>query len=184
MKKFLLKGILHDKGRSLLPIIVITIGTMLTVVLYSWIKGIIGESVEMSSNFNTGDLKAMTRAYSLDAYQFPNDLAILDADLLVKELNDAEPTVEWVKRIRFGALADFPDSLGETRGQGPVVGWAIDLMDSSSKEPVRFNLASSLVRGSLPKKVGECLLSEDLAKRFYVNPGDSFTLFGTTNIIS
>lgn len=104
MKKFLLKGILHDKGRSLLPIIVIAIGTMLTVVLYSWIKGIIGESVEMSSNFNTGDLKVMTRAYSLDEDQFPNDLAILDADVLVKELKETEPTVEWVKRIRFGAM--------------------------------------------------------------------------------
>jgi len=180
MKKFLLKGILHDKGRSLLPIIVVAVGAMLTVVLYSWIKGVIGESVEMSSNFNAGDLKVMTRAYAQDADQFPNDLAILDADLIVNELKEMEPSVEWVKRIRFGALADFPDSVGETRGQGPVAGWAIDLLTPETKEPQRFNLESSVVRGGLPKKGGECLLSEDLAKRFNVNPGDRFTLFGTT----
>ncbi|HBY00931.1 MAG TPA: hypothetical protein DEG92_00010, partial [Rikenellaceae bacterium] len=180
MKKFLLKGILNDRGRSLLPIIVVALGAMLSVFLYSWLKGVMGDSIELSSNINTGDLKVMTRAYAADADQFPNDLAILDADMLVKELKESEPTIDWVSRIRFGALADFPDSLGETRGQGPVIGWALDLLSPGSKEAERFNLAASLVRGNLPAKRGECLLSEDLAKRFEVSPGESFTLFGTT----
>ena len=180
MKKFLLKGILNDRGRSLLPIIVVALGAMLSVFLYSWLKGVMGDSIELSSNINTGDLKVMTRAYAADADQFPNDLAILDADMLVEELKESEPTIDWVSRIRFGALADFPDSLGETRGQGPVIGWALDLLNPGSKEAERFNLAASLVRGNLPAKRGECLLSEDLAIRFEVNPGESFTLFGTT----
>jgi len=180
MKKFLLKGIFNDKGRSLLPIIVVATGTMVTVLLYSWITGIMGESIEMSSNMNTGDLKVMTRLYAEDSDQLPNDLAILNADSLVAGLKEMEPSVEWVKRIRFGALADFPDSLGETRGQGPVAGWAIDMFTAGTKEPQRFNLESSIVQGNLPKSPGQCLLSEDLAKKFGVLPGDSFTLFGTT----
>ena len=180
MKKFLLKGILHDRGRSLLPVIVVATGAMLTVLLYSWLTGVMGESLEMSSNFMTGDVKVTTRAYAADADQFPNDLAILDSDLLVEELRKEEPSVDWVSRIRFGALADFPDSAGETRGQGPVAGWAVDLFSEGSQEARRFNLAASIIRGTLPDKPGECLISEDLAARFDVEPGEEFTLFGTT----
>ena len=180
MIKFLLKGILNDKGRSLLPIIVVTLGSMLTIFLHSWLTGVMGESIELSSNYNTGDVRVMTRAYAADKEQFPNDLAILDSPLLVEELKKLEPSVEWAERIRFGALADFPDSLGETRGQGAVVGWAVDLLGEGSKEPQRFNLQESLERGRLPEKAGECLLSEDLAARYGVSPGEQFTLFGTT----
>lgn len=180
MIKFLLKGILHDKGRSLLPVIVISIGCMLTIFLHSWLTGVLGESIKMSSNFTTGDVRVMTRAYANEMDQFPNDLAILDSPVFVEELKKAESEVDWVERIRFGALADFPDSLGETRGQGTVVGWAIDLFSEESKEIDRFNLAESLVKGRLPKSAGECLISDDLASRYNVSPGEPFTLFGTT----
>lgn len=180
MKKFLLKGIIKDRGRSLLPVIVVATGSLLTVFLYSWLTGVMGESIELSANFNTGEVKVMTKAYALEAEQFPNDLAILDADALIGQLKEFEPEVDWVKRIRFGALADFPDSLGETRGQSPVVGWAVDLFGEGSKEAKRFNLESSLIRGYMPETEGEVLITEELAKRFEVNPGESFTLFGTT----
>jgi len=180
MKKFLLKGILKDRGRSLLPIIVVATGSLLTVFLYSWLTGVMGESIEMNANFNTGEVKVMTKAYAKDADQFPNDLAILNADALITRLKEFEPDVDWVKRIRFGALADFPDSLGETRGQGPVIGWGIDLLSRDSKESQRFNLQSSLVRGVMPAKAGEALITEELAKNFSINPGESFTLFGST----
>ncbi len=180
MKRFLLKGIIKDKGRSLLPIIVVATGTMLTVVMYSWLTGIMGDSIRMNANFNTGELKVMTKAYAADAEQFPNDLAILNADTLLVELKEFEPEVDWVKRIRFGALADFPDANGETRGQAPVVGWAIDLFNGESKESARFNLQESIVQGVMPVKAGEVLISDELARRFEVKPGESFTLFGST----
>jgi len=180
MKRFLLKGIIKDKGRSLLPIIVVATGTMLTVVMYSWLTGIMGDSIRMNANFNTGELKVMTKAYAADAEQFPNDLAILNADTLLVELKEFEPEVDWVKRIRFGALADFPDANGETRGQAPAVGWAIDLFNGESKESARFNLQESIVQGVMPVKAGEVLISDELARRFEVKPGESFTLFGST----
>ncbi|MDP3452557.1 MAG: FtsX-like permease family protein [Bacteroidales bacterium] len=180
MKRFLLKGIINDKGRSLLPIIVVATGTMLTVLLYSWLTGVMGESIRVNANFNTGELKVMTLAYSKDSDQFPNDLAILDASLLINDLKEFEPTVDWVKRVRFGALADFPDSLGETRGQAPVIGWAIDIFSKESLESQRFNLESSIVNGEMPKRAGEVLISNELATKFNVQPGESFTLFGST----
>ncbi|PKP00032.1 MAG: hypothetical protein CVU13_00525 [Bacteroidetes bacterium HGW-Bacteroidetes-8] len=180
MKRFLLKGVIKDKGRSLLPIIVVATGTMLTVVMYSWLTGIMGDSIRMNANFNTGELKVMTKAYAADAEQFPNDLAILNADTLLVELKEFEPEVDWVKRIRFGALADFPDANGETRGQAPAVGWAIDLFNEESKESARFNLQESIVQGVMPVNTGEVLISDELARRFEVKPGESFTLFGST----
>jgi putative ABC transport system permease protein len=180
MKKFIFKGILRDKGRSLLPVIVVSLGALLTVFLYSWVTGVLGDSVEMSSNFEGGDVKIMTQAYADEFNQFPNDLALLDVEELLKELETVFPDMDWAPRIRFGALADFPDSLGETRGQGPVAGWAVDLLSENTREPERFNLPAAIIRGKVPQKRGEVLLSEDLAARFDASPGDSFTLFGTT----
>ena len=180
MIRFLMKGIVKDKSRSLLPIIVVSIGVMLTVVMYCWIRGIMGESLRLNANFNTGHLKVMTRAYARDADQMPNDLAILGVDNQLKELRQSYPDFDWVKRIRFGGLIDFPDSTGETRAQGPVVGWALDLLSPQSKELVRFNLEKSLVSGKLPGKAGEALISDLFATKFHIKPGETFTLFGTT----
>jgi len=180
MIKFLFKGILHDKSRSLLPIIVVSIGVLLTVILYCWLKGIMGESIVMNANFSTGHVKVMTRAYAKDAEQMPNDLAILKVTKQLNELMSSYPEMDWVKRIRFGGLIDFPDAKGETRAQGPVVGWAIDLLSPQSKEGVRFNLEKSLVAGKLPTKPGEAIISDLFAVKFHVKPGDKFTLFGTT----
>ena len=180
MIKFLFKGILNDRSRSLLPVIVISIGVLLTVAMHCWLNGIMGESIVMNANFNTGHVKVMTRAYQKDAEQMPNDLAILEVTKQVNELKTDYPDIDWVKRIRFGGLIDFPDANGVTRAQGPVVGWAIDLLSPQSKERDRFNLEESLVTGKMPTKPGEALISDLFAVKFHVKPGDAFTLFGTT----
>ncbi|MDP4291039.1 MAG: FtsX-like permease family protein [Bacteroidota bacterium] len=180
MIRFLFKGILHDKSRSLLPVIVISIGVMLTVIMYCWLNGIKGDSIAMNANFSTGHVKVMTRAYDKDAEQMPNDLAILEVNKLMKKLRTNYRDVEWVKRVRFGGLIDFPDANGVTRAQGPVIGWAIDLLSPQSGERKRFNLEKSLVQGRLPSKPGEALISDLFAVKFHVKPGDTFTFFGTT----
>jgi putative ABC transport system permease protein len=180
MIKFLLKGIIHDRSRSLLPVIVVAIGVMLTVILYCWMNGIMGESISLNANFNTGHLKVMTRAYAKDADQMPNELAILEVNKLMQQLKTSNPEIDWVKRIRFGALIDFPDSSGETRAQGPVIGWAIDLFSKDSKEKERFNIEKSIVSGKMPAKPSEALITNAFAEKFKINPGDTFTLFGTT----
>ena len=43
-----------------------------------------------------------------------------------------------------------------------------------------MNIKKSLVKGSLPAKQGEALISDDFAERFGVSPGDKITLFGST----
>lgn len=180
MIKFLLKGILNDKSRSLLPIIVVGLGVALTVLLHGWITGALGDSIEMNADFNSGHLKVMSRAYAKDYEQMPNDLALLEADPLVNNMINDYPDLDWVRRIRFGGLIDFPDEKGETRAQGPVFGWAIDLFTPGSTEIERFKLQGAILNGKLPSKPGEALITSDFATKFNVKPGDAFTLFGTT----
>ncbi|HPT69661.1 MAG TPA: ABC transporter permease [Syntrophomonas sp.] len=88
--------------------------------------------------------------------------------------------MDWVQRIRFGALMDFPDNNGETRAQGPVAGWALDLFSPRSKEAERFNLEKSIVSGHMLSKPGDALITDDFAVKFKIKPGDKFTIFGTT----
>jgi len=180
MINFLLKGILNDKSRSLLPVIVVSLGVALTVLLHGWITGVLGDSIVMNASFNSGHLKVMTRAYAKDDSQMPNDLALLNSDEQANDLKRDYPDLEWVQRIRFGGLIDLPDEKGETRAQGPVMGWALDLFTQGSSEVGRFNLQGSILEGKIPSKPGEALITSDFATRFKVKPGNTFTLFGTT----
>lgn len=180
MIRFLLKGILNDRSRSLLPVIVVAIGVGLIVLLDAWLRGIMGESLVMNANFNTGHVKIMTRSYAANQEQIPNDLAILGADSLQRELETAYPDVDWTSRIRIGGLIDFPDEHRNTRAQGPVAGWGLDLLTEGSQEAKRFNIEKSIVSGRKIESRGEALITADLAEKFKVKIGDTFTLFSST----
>jgi len=180
MIRFLFKGLLRDKQRSLMPVIVVFIGAFLTVFLQSWMTGILGDMIDYNARFSTGHLKVMSKAYWERVEQTPNDLSLVNTTPLINDLNKEFPEVEWVSRIRFGGLIDAPDSLGNTRAQGPGVGWGIDLLTPGSMEAERLNIPKSLVQGRLPQKPGEILLSDDFAGKLKVKPGDQVTLVGST----
>ncbi|MCD6354775.1 MAG: ABC transporter permease [Prolixibacteraceae bacterium] len=180
MIKFIIKGILRDKSRSLLPVIVVSIGVFLTVFMSGWMKGIFTDMIDMNANFTTGHVKIMTRAYAENENQLPNDLALLDVKRFLTNLNSEFPTMEWVSRINFGGLLDLPDENGETRAQGPAAGRAVDLLSPNSKEIDRMNIAGSIVKGKIPTKQGEALISNDFSDKFGVNLGDEITVFGST----
>ena len=145
MIKFLLKGILRDKTRSLLPIVVVSIGVALTIALSAYMKGAFGDMIDQNARFDTGHVKVMTRAYLENKNQMPNDLALLGVDSLTQSLRQDFPDFQWVQRIRFGGLIDVPDENGESKGQGPASGMAIDLLNESSGEAKRLNIETSLV---------------------------------------
>ena len=112
--------------------------------------------------------------------QLPNDLAVRDCDSVIGQLRIEYPEMEWTGRIKFGGLLDFPDENGETRAQGPAIGFAADLLGEGSKELERLNLESALVRGRLPSSPGEILVSEEFAARLGVETGEVATLIGST----
>ena len=66
MIKFLFKGLLRDKHRSLLPIVVVVLGVMLTVTMHGYMGGVLGDMVDMNAKFSTGHVKIMTKAYAED----------------------------------------------------------------------------------------------------------------------
>lgn len=180
MIKFLIKGLLRDKSRSRLPIIVVAIGVMLTVLMHAYITGFMGDAIEMNARFNAGHVKVMTRAYAENADMIPNDLALMEVSTLKEELQNDFPLMEWASRIKFGGLIDAPDEFGETRSQGPAFGLGIDLLSPSTKEIQRLKLGKSMVRGRLPENPGEVLLSDEFAHKLKVFPGDDVTLISSS----
>lgn len=180
MIKFLIKGLLRDKSRSRLPIIVVSLGVMLTVFMHAYITGFMGDTFEMNAKFSTGHVKVMTRAYAENLSQLPIDLALTESGELLTNLRINYPEMDWTPRIQFGGLIDAPDSTGETRSQGPAIGLGIDLLAGNGNESERLNLSESLVQGRLPTKAGEAMLSDDFARKLNVIPGDEVTLIGST----
>ena len=180
MIKFLLKGLIRDRSRSLFPILTVVAGVMLTVILYSWVKGTQTDLIRANANFNTGHVKIMSFAYSRESDQIPNDLAYTGVADLLTELHNNRPEMIWTPRIRFGGLLDIPDQFGETRSQAPVAGLAVDLLSSQTPETEILNLKEALVRGTLPAKRGEVLISEELSRKLGVKIGDTATLVSST----
>jgi putative ABC transport system permease protein len=180
MIRFLFKGIIRDKSRSLLPVIVVSLGVFLTVFMSAFLRGVFGDITEMNAKFNTGHVKITTHAYAENANQVPNDLALLNVSEFIAKLKTEYPDMEWVERIHTGGLLDVPDSLGETKYQGQAVGTAVDLLTPGSNEPERMNIRKSIVNGALPRTQGEALISDDFARRFNLIPGNKVTLFGST----
>lgn len=180
MIKFLLKGIIGDKNRSLLPIIIITIGVSLTVLLSGYIKGAMVDIIDQNARFDTGHVKVMTKAYAENKDQLPNDLAILEVDSLLQQLKNNYPEINWVKRIKFGGIIDVPDANGDTKGQGPASGMAFELFSKTSGEIKRMNLQTAIVKGVLPTKSGEALIGQEFIEKLHLNIGDEVTYFGST----
>ena len=180
MIRFLMKGLLRDRSRSLIPLVTVAIGVFLTVVLFSFLNGIIDTMVHDTAVFSCGHVKIMTRAYFKEAAQMPNDLALTGVSAILRDVRREFPAMIWTPRIRFGGLLDVPDAAGETRAQGPVAGMGIDLFSPASPEPRILRLAKAVVRGRMPSKAGEMLVSDDFAVHLGLRPGDTATLIGST----
>lgn len=180
MMKFLIKGLLRDKTRSLAYILVVAVGAFLTVFLFSWMQGVMGDIVAASAKFDTGHVKSMTRAYAEEAEQLPIDISLLGVPKIIKQLQKKYSNMIWVPRIRFGGLIDVPDKKGNTRVQGPAMALAVQLLNPSSPDRKILNLDKALVSGHLPRKRNEILISSDFAEKLGLHIGDMVTYIGST----
>jgi putative ABC transport system permease protein len=163
-----------------MPILVVAIGVTLVVLMHCWVTGVLGDMIVFNARFATGHVKVMSKAYSENIDQTPNDLALLGTAEVLQNLKTDYPGMEWVERIQFGGLLDSPDENGETKAQGPGGGMAVDLLSPDSREAERLNLLSSLVRGRMIQSTEEVLLSDEFASKLEVEPGDQVTLISTT----
>lgn len=179
MIRFLLNGLLRDKSRSLLPIIVVSLGVMITVFLQSYMGGLFNDSIETTAKFSSGHVKVMTEAYKENLTQMPNDYAMLDIKIVMKKLKKTYPDMTWTDRIQFGGLLDAPDIAGKTRSQGNVMGIGIHLLGNQD-EINRMDLKSKLFSGRFPVKSGEIMITNDLFKKMNLKLGDRVTLISNT----
>jgi len=180
MIKFIFKGILRDKNRSILPIIVVAIGVFLTIALSGYLSGMLSDIIDQTARFQTGHVKVMSRAYAQNIDQLPNDLALLGIDKVHEELENDFPNYTWVNRINFGGIIDAPGANDISKGQGPAMGMAIELFSEKSGEVNRLNLKKSLVDGRVPDKSGEVLIGYEFANKLKVKVGDELTYMGNT----
>jgi putative ABC transport system permease protein len=179
MIKFIIKGLLRDKHRSRLPLIVVSFGVLLTVLLYTWITGFLGDSINLNAKLAAGHVKVITKAYRDNMDQLPIDLSLTGSKEILDGLRKDYPSVSWVDRIEFGGLLDVPDSAGETKSQGPFTGYGLDL-GSSSGEAERLNLSKILVEGRIPASEGEILVSSQFATKLGIKINDKVTFIGST----
>jgi putative ABC transport system permease protein len=181
MTGFLLKGLVRDRHRSLFPLIIVSIGVMVSILMYCFMYGIMDETVRSTAKLDTGHVKIMTRGYNEIAQQLPNDLAISGIGAMIERLEREYPEMEWTSRIKFGGLLDMPDEYGETRTQGPTFGIAADLLGPGTMEVERLGLEDALVRGRLPTVPGEIIISEEFAHNLDAGIGGMATLISATS---
>ncbi|MCH7498111.1 MAG: FtsX-like permease family protein [Candidatus Marinimicrobia bacterium] len=182
MLRFLIKGVLRDRSRSLFSFIAIVMGVLLAVLFRGFMAGVFDDMLHQSAVLMTGHVKVTTRAWVDEADIMPNDLAVLDVDSLVAQLSTDYPEMDWDPRILFAGLLDVPDDAGETRAQGPMLGIAVDFLspEAGARQVELWELDSRLVRGRLPERAEEVLLGERFAIRLGIEPGEVGTFVGVT----
>ena len=180
MIKFLLKGLVRDRSRSLFPVLTVFAGVFLVVFLYSYLNGVVSEMIKATAHYDTGHLRIVTQAYAKEIDQNPNDLALVGIDTLLQTLNKEYPQMLWLPRIKIGGLLDIPDENGETKTQSPVSGLAVNLLSEASPEYQLLKIKDAIICGEVPSKPGEILIADEFAKKLKISPGDTATLISST----
>jgi len=180
MIRFLIKGLLRDRSRSLFPVLVITLTVTLVIFAIGFMKGTLNSLLLDTAVILTGHEKIVTRAYSEESQLMPNDLALLDVDRMIDDLNQDYQDFFWSPRITFAGLLDVPDENRETRVQGPVIAFGIDLLSDGSRQAEIWELKRFLVSGSLPKDSSDVLISSKLANQLNITIGEVVTFIGST----
>ena len=180
MIRFLTKGIFRDRTRSLFPVLVVTLTVAMIVLFQGFLNGVMNTMFLDTAVVSTGHVKVMTRAYEEESQLLPNDLALLETEGIISELEQDYPDYLWTPRITFGGLLDVPDENGETRAQGPVYALGIDLLAPNSRQIEIWKLERRLMAGKLPDNKDEVLLSTKLADRLGLSMGETVTLIAST----
>ncbi len=185
MFSFMLKGVLRDRSRTLFPLLVVRSGVMIIVFMLAFMQGYTDSMIRQNARYDTGHVKIVTNAYAEILNQKPYDLGLLDIEDDLQTWIAEYPQLTFVQRITFGALLDVPDSEGNTRAQGDVMGFAIDLgynqpPGTAIPEIEHMNLQRSLIKGNIPSRPGEIMLSDVAFEKLGLKIGDEVTLIGAT----
>jgi putative ABC transport system permease protein len=180
MIRFLAKGLVRDRSRSLFPLLAIIITVTLVIFGIGFMEGAMNNFLQSTAVISSGHVKVVTKAYKKESNQLPNDLALFDTKNIIQTLSDMYPDYFWTPRITFGGLLDVPDKNGETKEQAPVFALGIDFFSEKSRQVEIWELEKCLISGRLPKDRDDALVSTKLAKQLGIGSGSSITLIGST----
>ena len=140
MINFIYKGLLRDRSRSFFPIIIITLIVTVVIFFSGFLNGIYNALFLNSALVNSGHLKVVTSAYHKEHQLLPNDLALVEVDKIIDNLEIEYQNYFWTPRITFAGLLDAPDLNGETLAQSPTFALGIDFLSKESKQFEIWNL--------------------------------------------
>ena len=180
MINFLFKGLIRDRSRSFFPLIIITAIVSIIIFFSGFLNGIYNSLFFNTALVNSGHIKVVTHAYNLEYQLLPNDLAILESDKLIDNLDKQYQEYMWTPRITFAGLLDVPDNNGETLTQSPVFALGVDFLSNNSTQFEVWNLHDKITKGKVFLNENEILLSEKLAERLNISPGNVITFIGST----
>ena len=180
MIRFLAKGLVRDRSRSLFPLLAIIITVTLVIFGIGFMEGAMNNFLQSTAVISSGHVKVVTKAYKKESNQLPNDLALFDTKNIIQTLSDMYPDYFWTPRITFGGLLDVPDENGETKEQAPVFALGIDFFSEKSRQVEIWELEKCLISGRLPKDRDDALVSTKLAEQLGLSIGDHVTLIGST----
>ena len=180
MIKFLAKGLIRDKTRSLFPTIIITITVAIVIFALGFMRGMLNSVFLDTAVIISGYQKVVTKAYKEEIQMLPLDLALLDIEEMIFDLKRDYPNYFWSPRINFGGLIDIPDENKETRSQSPVIAIGIDFFSNNSRQTELWELNKIIIDGNPPKSSNEILISSKLAKKLEVSTGQEATFIGST----
>lgn len=179
MIRWILKGILRDKTRSLFPFLVVSVGVTLMIYMFGFMEGIFMGMIDTTAQLDTGHLRLVNKPFYDEEHLVPMDRALAgQAETQAWLQKKSDPRVQWSPRIRWGAILDVPDDQGETRKQTPVRGMALNMIDPQSPERNRLDLEKSVVEGKVPARSGEMLVGYKLAHTLELKVGDTVTVLG------
>ena len=180
MIKFLAKGLVRDKTRSLFPTIIITVTVAIVIFALGFMRGMLNSVFLDTAVIISGYEKVVTRAYKKEMQMLPLDLALMDIEEMISGLNRDHPDYFWSPRINFGGLIDIPDENKETRSQSPIMAIGIDFFSNKSRQTELWKLDQIIVDGLPPRSPNDILISSKLAKKLEVSIGQEATFIGST----
>ena len=180
MIRFLAKGLVRDRSRSLFPLLAIIITVTLVIFGIGFMEGAMNNFLQSTAVISSGHVKVVTKAYKKESTQLPNDLALFDTKNIIQTLSDMYQDYFWTPRITFGGLLDAPDENVETKEQAPVFALGIDFFSEKSRQVEIWELEKCLISGRLPKDRDDALVSTKLAKQLGIGSSSSITLIGST----
>ena len=88
MIRFLAKGLIRDRSRSLFPLFAIIITVTLVIFGIGFMEGAMNNLLQSTAVISSGHVKVVTKAYKKESTQLPNDLALFDTKNIIQTLSD------------------------------------------------------------------------------------------------